>query len=108
MQVMALKVMSITPKRRKFKLLRWVHLLDRFVVLDEFYMEVMPLKLTSIVMFYNPVPSTIRSRDSSVGIVSDYGLDDRRSGLDPRQGQSIFPLSSVSRPALGPTQPPVQ
>jgi hypothetical protein len=28
--------------------------------------------------------------------------------LDPRQGQRIFPLSSVSRPALGPTQPPVQ
>jgi hypothetical protein len=35
--------------------------------------------------------------------VSDYGL-----GFDTRQGQRIFPLSSVSRPALGPTQPPVQ
>jgi hypothetical protein len=31
-----------------------------------------------------------------------------RSGLDPRQGQRIFPLASVSRSALGPTQPPVQ
>jgi hypothetical protein len=31
-----------------------------------------------------------------------------RSGFDPRQGERIFPLSSVSRPALGPTQPPVQ
>jgi hypothetical protein len=31
-----------------------------------------------------------------------------RSGFDPRQGQRIFPLASVSRPALGPTQPPVQ
>jgi hypothetical protein len=31
-----------------------------------------------------------------------------RSGFDPRQGKRIFPLSSVSRPALGPTQPPVQ
>jgi hypothetical protein len=31
-----------------------------------------------------------------------------RSGFDPRQEQRIFPLSSVSRPALGPTQPPVQ
>jgi hypothetical protein len=30
------------------------------------------------------------------------------SRFDPRQGQRIFPLSSVSRPALGPTQPPVQ
>jgi hypothetical protein len=32
----------------------------------------------------------------------------RRSGFDPRQGQRIFPLTSVSRPALRPTQPPVQ
>jgi hypothetical protein len=31
-----------------------------------------------------------------------------RSGFDPRRGQRIFPLSSVSRPTLGPTQPPVQ
>jgi hypothetical protein len=31
-----------------------------------------------------------------------------RSGFDPRQGQSIFSLFSVSRPALRPTQPPVQ
>jgi hypothetical protein len=43
------------------------------------------------------------SRVSSGSIVSDYGL-----GFDPRQGQRIFPLSSVSKPALGPTQPPVQ
>jgi hypothetical protein len=26
----------------------------------------------------------------------------------PRQGQGIFPLASLSRPALRPTQPPVQ
>jgi hypothetical protein len=29
-------------------------------------------------------------------------------GFDPRQRQRIFPLPSASRPALGPTQPPVQ
>jgi hypothetical protein len=40
--------------------------------------------------------------------VSDYGLNDREIGVRSRRGQSIFPLSSVSRPALGPTQPPVQ
>jgi hypothetical protein len=40
--------------------------------------------------------------------VSDYGLDDRAIGFDPRRRQMIFPLSSVSRPALGPIQPPVQ
>jgi hypothetical protein len=31
-----------------------------------------------------------------------------RPVFDPRQRQRIFPLTSASRPALGPTQPPVQ
>ena len=39
---------------------------------------------------------------SSVGIASDYGLDGPR--LNPG-GDEIF---RPSRPALGPTQPPVQ
>jgi hypothetical protein len=43
---------------------------------------------------------------SSVSIVSDYGLGDR--GSIPGRGERIFPLSSVSRPTLGPTQPSVQ
>jgi hypothetical protein len=50
----------------------------------------------------------IRSRGSSVSIVSDYGLDTGRSGFDPWQGQKIFPPSSVSRSALRSTQPRVQ
>jgi hypothetical protein len=40
--------------------------------------------------------------------VSDYGLDDRAIGVRSLAGQKIFPLTSVPRPALGPTQPPVQ
>ena len=39
---------------------------------------------------------------SSVGIATDYGLDD--PGSNPG-GEEIFRLS---RPALGPTQPPVK
>jgi hypothetical protein len=31
-----------------------------------------------------------------------------RSVFDPRQGKRIFPLSYVSRPALGPTHSPIQ
>jgi hypothetical protein len=31
-----------------------------------------------------------------------------RPGFDPRRGKMIFPLASVSRPALRPTQPPIQ
>jgi hypothetical protein len=41
--------------------------------------------------------ASIRSRDSSVSIMSGYGLDER-----------ACPLASVSRLALGPTQPAVQ
>jgi hypothetical protein len=50
----------------------------------------------------------IGSRGSSVSTVSDYGLDDQAIGLQSRQRQRIYPLAFVTRPALGPTQPPVQ
>jgi hypothetical protein len=49
-----------------------------------------------------------RSRVSSGSVVSDYGLDDRAIRVRSPAGAKGFPLSSVSRPALGPTQPPVQ
>jgi hypothetical protein len=45
-----------------------------------------------------------RGRGRSVSVVSGYGLDDR--GSIPGRGERIFLLASVSRPALGPTQPP--
>jgi hypothetical protein len=44
---------------------------------------------------------------SLVSIVSDYRLD-RATGFDSRQRQRIFPLTSVSKPVLRPTQPPVR
>jgi hypothetical protein len=37
-----------------------------------------------------------------------YSTITLRSGFDSRRRQRIFPVASVSRPALGPTQPPVQ
>jgi hypothetical protein len=37
--------------------------------------------------------------------VSDYSLDDQ--GSNPGRSEKIFPLASVSRPALGSTQSPV-
>jgi hypothetical protein len=52
-----------------------------------------------------------KSRSSSVGIATVYGLDDDRvSGVrfPGGGGLGIFLLSTVSRPALGPTQPPIQ
>jgi len=42
-------------------------------------------------------------RGSSVGIATDYGLDG--PGSNPGRGRDF---SHLSRPALGPTQPPVQ
>jgi hypothetical protein len=51
----------------------------------------------------------MRDRGSSVSIVSGYGLDDRAIEVrSPDRDKRIFPLVSVCRPALGPTQPPVQ
>jgi hypothetical protein len=48
-----------------------------------------------------------RSRGSSVSsLTTDWTTG--RSGFDPRQGQRIFPLTSVSWRALRPTQPPVR
>jgi hypothetical protein len=47
-----------------------------------------------------------RSRVSSVSIVSDY--TGWTTGVRSPAGAEDFSSSSVSRPALGPTQPPVQ
>jgi hypothetical protein len=46
------------------------------------------------------------SRDSSVGIATCYGLGDRGVGVRVPIGSRIF--STLSRPVLGPTQPPIQ
>jgi hypothetical protein len=49
------------------------------------------------------------SRDSSVGIALGYGLDDRDSRVRfPAGGLGIFYFTTASRPALVPTQPPIQ
>jgi hypothetical protein len=49
---------------------------------------------------------TLRSRDSSVGIATGYGLDDRTVEVRIPVGSRIF--STMSRPALGSTQPPFE
>ena len=46
---------------------------------------------------------SVGSRDSSVGIATCYGLDGR--GIESRWGRDF---SHLSRPALGPTQSPIQ
>jgi hypothetical protein len=46
------------------------------------------------------------SQDSSVITVLGYGLGDRR--FETRQELGIFLFTTASRPALWPTQPPIQ
>jgi hypothetical protein len=40
--------------------------------------------------------------------MSDYGLDDRAIELQSPAEAKDFSVATMSRPALGPTQPPVQ
>jgi hypothetical protein len=47
-------------------------------------------------------------RDSSVGIVVGYGLDDGGVGVRVPVGGKNFHFSMSSRPALGSTQHPIQ
>jgi hypothetical protein len=54
------------------------------------------------------VRSFSRIRGSSVNIVSGYGLDNRAIHVRSPADAKDFPLTSESRAALGPTQPPVK
>jgi hypothetical protein len=54
------------------------------------------------------VPPILKSRDSSVGIATSYGLDGRGIGVRVPVVVGIFLFSISSRPALGFTQPPIQ
>jgi hypothetical protein len=48
------------------------------------------------------------SRDSSVGIATDYGLDDQGGGSSSPGSVKHLHFSISSRPALGSTQPPIK
>jgi hypothetical protein len=50
----------------------------------------------------------VRSRGSSVSIVSDYGLDDGDIGVRSPSGAKDFSSNLCVQKALMPTQPPVQ
>jgi hypothetical protein len=55
-------------------------------------------------MYLLHIVRCLREPGSSVSIVSGYGLDDRAIEVrSPVVAKRFFPLSSVSRPTLGPT-----
>jgi hypothetical protein len=67
-------------------------------------MKSLRFKLFHDYIFEN-IRYNLKNRNSSGGIVSDYGLDDRDS--IPDRGKGFF-LALASKPALGSTQSPIQ
>jgi hypothetical protein len=65
------------------------------------------LHLSFLLTIKSDGPVNMRSWCSSVSILPHY-RQTGWPGLDPRQRERIFPLASVSRPALKPTQLPIQ
>jgi hypothetical protein len=61
-----------------------------------------------LALHFNTVFMVYVSRVAQSAQCLATGWPGGRSRFDPRQKQRIFPLASVSRPALRPTQPPVQ
>jgi hypothetical protein len=54
------------------------------------------------------ISNQYKSRRSSVGIATRYGLDDRGSGVRFPTGLEVFLISTAPRSALGSSQPPIQ
>jgi hypothetical protein len=92
------------------KLIRTKHTVSTYVLFKRRYTCVLGISFQRFLWWKLLLLSSwlFQEPDSSVSIVSGYRLDDWAWRFNPRQRQEIFPLTSVSRPALGPTQPPVQ
>jgi hypothetical protein len=50
----------------------------------------------------------LQSQFGSVRIATGYGLDDRMIGVRFPAGAGIFLFDTMSRPALEPSQPPIE
>jgi hypothetical protein len=81
----------------------------------QLYRQFETIILSAVILLFGnevqiPRSKIYYNKKRSCRSVSQYSvwLQTARSGFDPRQRQKIFPLASVSRPALRPTQPPVQ
>jgi hypothetical protein len=72
---------------------------NTFLIEGCFYVSLCNL----IIILSKSLPIWERSRDSSVGIANRYGIDG--PGIESRWGRDFL---HPSRPALGPTQPPIQ
>jgi len=86
------------------------HMLVNFLILtirstnrESLHYVYRPPNASSLLSKYSPQYPFPCGPDSSVGIATDYGLDG--PGIESRWGARF---SAPSRPALEPTQPPVQ
>jgi hypothetical protein len=84
-------------------LILWVQIIENSLKCAQFWRNLISEKGIN----YCPT-NPFRSRGSSVYKCLTMNWRTGRSRFDPRQWQKIFPLASLSRPALRPTQPPIQ
>jgi len=56
----------------------------------------------------NNIKTGLRVGAATVQLVQRQGYELDDGGSSPGRGRDYFLLSTVSRPALGPTQPPIQ
>jgi hypothetical protein len=81
------------------------NLLQHMYTVLQYHWTVHPSSFLSLLWFIQVV-CTYTCCPRYSGIPLGYGLDDR--GFESRQGLGIVLFSTASRPALGPTQPPIQ
>jgi hypothetical protein len=96
---------SIFPTSSSTPASSWFILHNRFrhsFISHSLQMIYPPLSIFNYFIFY---PFLFRSRDSAVGIATGWTAEGRSS--NPGRGK-IFLLSTSSRLALGPTQPPTE
>jgi hypothetical protein len=88
----------------------------RFVIFYMIYLNliflssnlVIPIVLC-LLIFIQFMYTHTHTQSSSDGIATDYGLDDRLiGGSIPGRGWETFLFDTMSTPALGPSQPPIQ
>ena len=88
---------------KKLSAIREVLSLQNSVQIVSLLRQIIPVHLSCSV-YLRSITILICGTGSSVGVATGYGLDG--PGIESRWGGGDFPL--LSRPALGPTQPPVQ
>jgi hypothetical protein len=73
---------------------------------DNIFRQIQAQQTATDLHYFSTYDNRILKRDSSVGMATR--VRDERQWFDSREGLGIFLFAIASRPALGPTQPPIQ